>query len=359
METKVNKKLFEGQSIYVGIDCHKKNWTVTILGEEYEHKTMSQNPDPDILSSYLKRNFPGAEYQAVYEAGFNGFESCRKLREAGIKCFVANAADVPTSHKEKIQKLDPVDSRKLARSLRSKEFKPIHIPDQWLEADRALIRQRFRMMKDLSRTKSRIKSILFQFGIQIPDRFTAAQTRSWSRNYMKWLETLSVNHESLRQTITNYLSIGEAQRKELLLINRQVRALSQSEKYRFNFGLLISIPGIGLITAMMILVQIGDIKRFDSLDDLCNYIGLVPSMHGSGDKLQTGKMIHRGRKELKILLIEAAWEAVRLDPIMMATFNRLKLRMNKYKAIIRIARKMISRVRAVLLTQTQYQIGFN
>lgn len=359
METKVNKKLFEGQSIYVGIDCHKKNWTVTILGEEYEHKTMSQNPDPDILSSYLKRNFPGAEYQAVYEAGFNGFESCRKLREAGINCFVTHAADVPTSHKEKIQKLDPVDSRKLARTLRNKEFKPIHIPDQWLEADRALIRQRFRMMKDLTRTKNRIRSILFQFGIQVPDRFTAAQTRSWSRNYMKWLEELSVNHESLRQTITNYLGIGEAQRKELLLINKQVRTLSQSEKYRYNFGLLISIPGIGLITAMMILVQIGDIRRFDSLDDLCNYIGLVPSMHGSGDKLQTGKMIHRGRKELKILLIEAAWEAVRLDPVMMATFNRLKLRMNKYKAIIRIARKMISRVRAVLLTQTKYQIGLN
>jgi transposase len=359
METKVNKKLFEGQSIYVGIDCHKKNWTVTILGEEYEHKTMSQNPDPDILSSYLKRNFPGAEYQVVYEAGFNGFESCRKLREAGINCFVTHAADVPTSHKEKIQKLDPVDSRKLARTLRSKEFKPIHIPDQWLEADRALIRQRFRMMKDLTRTKNRIRSILFQFGIQIPDRFTAAQTRSWSRNYMKWMEELSVNHESLRQTITNYLGIGEAQRKELLLINKQVRTLSQSEKYRYNFGLLISIPGIGLITAMMILVQIGDIRRFDSLDDLCNYIGLVPSMHGSGDKLQTGKMIHRGRKELKILLIEAAWEAVRLDPVMMATFNRLKLRMNKYKAIIRIARKMISRVRAVLLTQTKYQIGLN
>ena len=359
METKVNKKLFEGQSIYVGIDCHKKNWTVTILGEEYEHKTMSQNPDPDILSSYLKRNFPGAEYQAVYEAGFNGFESCRKLREAGIKCFVANAADVPTSHKEKIQKLDPVDSRKLARTLRSKEFNSIHIPDQWLEADRALIRQRFRMMKDLTRTKNRIRSILFQFGIKIPDRFTAGQTRSWSRNYMKWLEELSVNHESLRQTITNYLHIGEAQRKELLLINRQVRALSQSETYRYNFGLLISMPGIGLITAMMILVQLGDIRRFNTLDDLCNYIGLVPSMHGSGDKVQTGKMIHRGRKELKILLIEAAWESVRLDPVMMATFNRLKLRMNKYKAIIRIARKMISRVRAVLLTQTQYQIGIN
>ena len=359
METKVNQKLFEGQSIYVGIDCHKKNWTVTILGEEYEHKTMSQNPDPAILSAYLKKNFPGADCQAVYEAGFNGFEPSRKLKAAGIKCYVAHAADVPTSHKEKIQKVDPVDSRKLARSLRSKEFKPIHIPDRWLEADRALIRQRFRMMKDLTRTKNRIRSILFQFGIQIPERFTAAQTRSWSRNYMRWMEELSVDHESLRQTITNYLRIGQAQREELLVVNRQVRAMSQSDAYKHNYNLLISIPGVGLITAMMFLVQIGDIRRFECLDDLCNYIGLVPSMHGSGDKVTTGKLIHRGRKELKILLIEAAWEAVRLDPVMMATFNRLKVRMNKYKAIIRIARKMISRIRSVLLTQTPYQIGIN
>lgn len=357
METKVNQNLFEGQSIYVGIDCHKKNWTVTILGEEYEHKTMCQNPDPASLTAYLKRNFPGAHYQAVYEAGFNGFEPCRKLRQGGIDCFVIHASDVPTSHKEKIQKVDPVDSRKLARSLRSKEFKPIHIPEQKLEADRALIRQRFRMMKDLTRTKNRIRSILFQFGIQIPDKFTAAQTRSWSRNYMRWMEDLCVDHESLRKTITNYLHIGYAQREELLIVNRQVRALSQSDAYKHNFNLLISIPGVGLITAMMFLVQIGDIRRFACLDDLCNYIGLVPSMHGSGDRIQTGKMIHRGRKELKILLIEAAWEAVRLDPVMMATFNRLKVRMNKYKAIIRIAKKMISRFRSILLTQTPYQLG--
>lgn len=359
MQNKVNEKLFNGQSIYVGIDCHKKNWTVTIIGEEYEHKTFSQNPDPVLLATYLRKNFPGADYHAVYEAGFNGFEPCRKLRAAGIKCYVVHAADVPTSHKEKIQKLDPVDSRKLARSLRSKEFKPIHIPDQWLEADRALVRQRFRMMKDLTRTKNRIRSMLFQFGIQIPDQFTASQTRNWSRNYMRWLEELSVDHESLGQTITNYLSTGEFQRKELLLINKAVRVLSQSEIYRNNYNLLISIPGVGLMTAMMLLVQIGDIRRFDSIDDLCNYIGLVPSTHGSGDKIQTGKMIHRGRKELKILLIEAAWEAVRLDPVMMATFNKLKVRMNKYKAIIRIARKMISRTRSLLLTQTPYQLGIN
>jgi transposase len=357
MQTKVNEKLFEGQSIYVGIDCHKKNWTVTILGEQYEHKTMSQNPDPDILASYLRRNFPGADYNAVYESGFNGFYSCRRLRELGINCSVIHAADVPTRQKEKIQKMDPVDSRKLARSLRSKEFEAIHVPDPLLEADRALIRQRFRLMKDVTRTKARVRSLLFQFNINVPDRFSLGQTRSWSGIYINWLKELQIGYESLKQTLDNYIHIGELQRKELLLVNRQVRSLSQTDAYISNYNLLISIPGIGFLTAMTFLVQIGDIRRFEKLDDLCDYIGLVPMMNGSGDKLHTGKLINRGRKELKIMIIEAAWDAVRLDPAMMAKFNELTRRMNKNKAIIRIARKLVSRMRSVLMTQEPYKLG--
>jgi transposase len=357
MQTKVNEKLFDGQSIYVGIDCHKKKWTVTILGEQYEHKTMSQNPDPDILASYLRRNFPGADYHAVYEAGFNGFYSCRRLRELGINCNVIHAADVPTGHKEKIQKIDPVDSRKLARSLRSKEFESIHIPEPSLEADRALVRQRFRVMKDVTRTKSRIRSLLFQFNINVPDRFTTGQTRNWSKVYINWLNELQVGHESLKQTLDNYIRIGKLQRKELLSVNRQVRSLSQTDAYRGNYNLLISIPGIGFLTAMTFLVQIGDIRRFRQLDDLCDYIGLVPMMKGSGPKLYTGKMINRGRKELKIMIIEAAWDAVRMDPALMAKFNELTRRMNKNKAIIRIARKLVSRMRYVLLSHEPYKLG--
>jgi transposase len=359
METEVKgtKKLFDGQSIYVGIDCHKKNWTVTILGEQYEHKTMSQNPDPDILASYLKRNFPGAQYNAVYEAGFNGFYSCRRLKELGVNCNVIHAADVPTSNKEKIQKIDPVDSRKLARSLRSKEFESINIPEPSLEADRTLVRQRFRVMKDVTRTKARVRSLLFQFNISVPDRFTRGQTRSWSKIYINWLKELQIEYESLKHTLDNYIRIGELQRKELLTVNRQLRSLSQTDAYRGNYNLLISIPGIGFLTSMTFLAQIGDIRRFKLLDDLCDYIGLVPMMHGSGDKMYTGKLINRGRKELKIMIIEASWDAVRLDPALMAKFNVLTRRMNKNKAIIRIARKLVSRMRYVLMNQEPYKLG--
>ena len=82
-------------------------------------------------------------------------------------------------------------------------------------------------------------------------------------------------------------------------------------------------------------------------------------MHGSGDKMSTGKLINRGRKELKVMIIEAAWEAVRLDPALMARFNELVRRMNKNKAIIRITRKLLSRMRSVLLTQEPYKTGYN
>jgi len=357
MQSENTKDSFKDQLFYVGIDYHKKSWNVTVLGEQYEHKTMSQNPDPDLLAAYLKRNFPGGTYHAVYEAGFSGFKSCRRLNELGVNCVIIHPADVPTSQKEKLQKTDKVDSRKLARTLRSNELEAIHIPDVELESDRALVRQRFRMVKDVSRTKNRVKSLLFQFGISIPECFTVAQTRHWSSLYINWLKELEVNNKSLRQVLDNYIAVGEIQRKELLMINKQLRELALSEGYKNNYSLLQSIPGIGLMMAITFLVQIGNVERFKRLDDLANYIGLVPRMYGSGEKMQTGKMLKRGRKELKIMLIEASWVAIRKDPALMLKFNQLSKRMHKNKAIIRIARKMLSRIRFVLQNQQSYELS--
>ncbi|MBN2659801.1 MAG: IS110 family transposase [Tannerellaceae bacterium] len=357
MQTKISKNSFDGQSFFIGIDYHKKSWKVTILGEQYEHKTMSQNPSPEILASYMRRNFPGGKYKAVYEAGFSGFESCRKLQQLGVDCIVIHPADVPTSQKEKLQKTDKADSRKLARTLRANEFEAIHIPERDLEADRALVRQRYRLVKDISRTKNRVKSLLFQFGIDIPERFSDSQTRYWSSVFINWIKELPLQEESFKLTISNYIRIGEIQRKELLIVSKQIRSLSQSKPYIRNYNLLLSVPGIGLMTAMTFLTQIGDIRRFNRLDDLCNYIGLVPRMYGSGEKMVVGKMVRRGRKEMKIMLIEASWQAIRKDPALMLKFNELSKKMHKNKAIIRIARKMLSRMRFVLLNKHEYVLS--
>ena len=354
---KVSGKSFEGQTLYVGIDSHLKSWKVAILGEEYEYKTMSSNPDPEGLAGYLNRNFPGGSYKAVYEAGFSGFKACRILRELGVDCLVVHPADVPTSQRDRQQKTDRVDSRKLARMLRSGEFEGLHLPDPELEADRALVRQRFRIMRDLTRQKNRVKSLLHQFGIDLPKRFTPGQSRNWSRVYMDWLLGLPGEREEIKQVVANYVAVGQLLKTQLLAGTRQVRAVSKKARYARDYHILTGIPGIGPLTAIQMLVQLGDVSRFGSLDRLCAYVGLVPTTYGSGDRMVAGRLSRRGRKELKVMLIEASWVAARKDPALILRFNNLTRRMNKNKAVIRIAKNLLGRIRYLLRTGQEYQPG--
>ena len=98
---KISRLDFEGQQIYVGMDVHKKSWSISIFTEEFEHKTFTPPPEVGTLVNYLKRNFPGASYKSVYEAGYSGFWIHDRLQEHGVQCLVVNPADVPTKDKER------------------------------------------------------------------------------------------------------------------------------------------------------------------------------------------------------------------------------------------------------------------
>lgn len=354
---KVSPNSFSGQILYIGLDVHKKNWAVSIFSDHHELKTMSTDPNPDTLAKFLFQNYPGADFRAVYEAGFSGFGSCRQLKALGIDCQVVHPADVPTTHKEKIQKTDSIDSRKLARMLRNNEISSVNIPDEELETHRSLIRQRFNLSKDLTRQKIRVRSLLLQYGIGIPERFSKSQYRSWSKPYMDWLRNIAKAPAQLQQVINNYLDTGLVLKKQLLEATRQIQTLSKSDRYGKNCELLTSIPGISTLVAMNLLVQLGDIHRFGNFPELCNYVGIAPTMYCSGEKSVTGKLSNRGRKSIKIMLVEASWVAVRKDPALMLCFSELAKRMNKNKAIIKIAKKLLNRIRHVLINQTPYELG--
>jgi transposase len=140
MQTQVTKKIdFNGKPLFIGLDVHKKSWSVTIVVDGIEHRTFTQPPDPESLNSYLHRMFPGGEYNSAYEAGFCGYGIHRRLNQLGINNIVINAADIPTSKKDKLQKRDPVDSRKIARSLEKGSLHGIHIFDRELEELRTLL----------------------------------------------------------------------------------------------------------------------------------------------------------------------------------------------------------------------------
>lgn len=354
---KVSKDSFKGQSIYIGIDCHHKSWKVTLLTDKFELKTMSRDPDPASLVTYLENHYPGAEYKAIYESGFNGFTVCRKLRNLGVDCQVVHAMDVPSSHKDRQQKSDKSDSRKLAQLLRSHGFEGIDVPPIHIEVDRKLLRQHFSVTRMLASEKNRVKATLFQFGIEIPERFSSSQSRSWSKVFIEWLRSIPEIEPKLQSSINNHIETGLLLRKQLLEITKQLRSLSQTEEYKDDFSLLTSVPGIGPLGAMKTLLQVYNMKRFQTMDKLCCYVGLIPKMYGSGEKMITGKLSKRGRKDIKIMLIEASWVAVRKDPALTARFNKLTERMNKNKAIIRIAKNLLNRIRHILTHKIEYEIG--
>jgi transposase len=94
---------------------------------------------------------------------------------------------------------------------------------------------------------------------------------------------------------------------------------------------------------MTILVELVDIRRFATLDELASYLGLAPGTHSSGATETTTGMSHQGNSHVRYLLIEAAWIAARHDPALLKTFTELTRRMPKTKAIVRIAHKLLNR----------------
>jgi transposase len=114
------------------------------------------------------------------------------------------------------------------------------------------------------------------------------------------------------------------------------------------------VPGISTLTAMILLTELHEITRFRSVDELCSYIGLIPDTQSTSEKEHVGGMTQRGHSCLRWLLIEASWVAIRKDPAMMEAFNEYCKRMKKSKAIIRIARKLLNRIRYVLKNQAEY-----
>lgn len=345
---------FSGHNIYAGIDVHKKSWSVHIISDVIEHGAFTQAPDPKKLVRYLKKHFPGATYHSVYEAGFCGFWIHDALISEGVNNMVVNAADIPTTNKEKTQKRDKVDCKKLARSLRNSQLRPIYVPSRELLEERMLVRSRYKLIRNRTRCKNRIKATFNFHGIPIPAEL---DTNKWSVKLKEWMKEVPMAHTWGRVALDLYLK--ELEGLDILIKEntRQVTLLSKTEKYRKNVELLCTIPGIGLIVAMTILTELGDINRFKSLDELNSYIGMVPNVYASGDSEKVGHLTHRGKDILKCQLIESAWMAIRRDPALMLQYQELTKRMKSNKAIIRIVRKLNNRIRYVLRNQQPYELG--
>jgi transposase len=356
MHTKNTKCSFKGQEIFVGMDVHKKDFTVTIIVGGMFYKTFPCSPNGTTVADYLASNFPEATYHSVYEAGFSGFWLHKELLKLGINSIVVNPADIPTTDKERKQKEDRRDSRKLAKELYAGQLQGIYVPDDRTLDNRSLLRAREGIVKEIRRCKQRIKSFLSFYGIRLPSEY-AEPRKHWSRAFIKWIESITFTHETAHQALRIHIDSLTYHRNQLLQHTRQIRNLSRTEQYKGAMEKLISVPGFGILTSMFILTELVDITRFKRFDRLCSYVGFVPGTRSSGDRDKTTGITPRKNHRLRTVLIESAWTAIRCDPALMKAFLKYSIRMDKNKAIVRIAKKLLNRAIHTLRNNEKYKKG--
>jgi transposase len=273
-----------------------------------------------------------------------------------MNCIIVNPADIPGTNKEQRSKTDPVDARKLARHLAAGLLQGIHVPSEKLQKQRSLIRFRKKLWSDLVRCKNRLKGELLFQGITIPGQY---DNPHWSRNFLMWIENQASNDQYMKDTLLFMLEEVKMLRQLLLKTERRLREMMRSDDFEASGRILRSITGIGPLTSMLFLLEVGDVSRFRSFDALNRFVGFCPDSHSSGENQRHTGLSLRKHNQLRTMLVEAAWQLVRRDPAMLDYYRCLTKRMKGQEAIIRVARKLLRRMRTLLLSEKMYISGIN
>ncbi len=338
------------EKIYVGIDVHKKTYSVTILGECIEKKRVSMSASPNALITFLETTYSSKEINTAYEAGFCGFHLHRQLENAGIKNIIVNPASIEIAANQRV-KTDKKDSNKIAEHLSQRRLKGVRVPTLKEESKRLLTRTRSQLIVQRVRTGNQIKSKLFLFGL-----IDCNDENVMSKKYLEHIKTLNLNEE-LRIAIDCLSNIWLYLSEQINKIDLELQKQAQNDVdlesiYR-------SVPGLGPISARILANELGDMSQFKNERTLFCFVGLTPSEHSSGESVRQGHITRQGAGRLRKVLTECAWINIRKDPAMAEVFNRISATRGKKRAIIGVARRLIGKIRACFKKRTLYQIGFS
>lgn len=338
--------------LFIGMDVHKKSWTCHFKTDLFDHKTVTMPADANCLHDYVQKHFADHEVTCCYEAGCCGYWIARTLQQFKWKVLVVNPADVPRTNKQDWQKTDKIDCRNLCGHLRKNDLHSIYIPGEEQEQLRSLFRRRNHLARQLRTIKNHIKSQLLYYGIKLPDEF---DNPNWSHEMKTWLSNIKWKFSSASLAMKSRLRQLDFLWYEVLDISTALRAYCRKHLKK-DYYILKSVPGIGGITAAGILAELGDIRRFNRLDDLAAIVGLVPGIYESSENKICLGLSKRSNRYLRSLLVEATWVAVRTDMALQSYYRKHSAK-EPNKAIIKVAHKLLSRIRAVIITGVPYQTG--
>jgi len=242
------------------------------------------------------------------------------------------------------RKTDERDAEQLLGALRGHVLAGNELPDVWIPSkqtrdDRDLVRTRVDMADKLTAVKSETKSLLKRNGVQRPSGLGSG----WTRRYFLWLTQLAdENNPQLAPgasvSLMSKLLQIEFIEAELLRLDAHVIELAMADRYHDAFYELIAIKGVGNLTAMLFLTEIGDLTRFKNRRQIAAFLGLAPSTYESGQADdRKGHITRQGPARVRKLLCQAAWARVRTDERAKARYDRLVERNPKHKKIAVVA----------------------
>ncbi len=339
-----------GSDVYVGIDMHRKHWSISIAFDGVIIFRCSAPGEWEVLRRLLDR-YKTCKCHCVYEAGYFGYWLHKRLESVGAGCIVTPPGSIPRESNNRV-KTDRVDSDKLAIFLSKGLLKAVAVPTKEELGHREVVRRRIQLVQGRVGVQLRIKAFLNQYGIPFPEI-----KGRWSNTFIEHLQALSFDDYWLQISFKSLLTEFDNLTVQIETHTKLIHELAKMDRYRDQVAILKTIPGIGILIGMEILVELQDVHRFPSGAQLTAYVGLTPSQHSSGEHIRMGNITGMGKSHLRSMLVEACWILISKDDVMKKKYNAIKHRAGSKRAIVAIARKLLIRVRRVLLDRTPYVSG--
>jgi transposase len=338
---------------WVGLDAHKKSIHVAMLvpGREEPLSWQEANEETAVrrLARRLNREAPG-EVRACYEAGPLGYALQRELEAQGVICEVVAPSLIPIKPGERI-KTDWRDARKLAELLRAGLLTEVQAPNEADEALRDLCRGRDSVRQDLMRARHRMSKFLLRRGYRYHDT-----QRHWGVRHMKWLRPLAFEHAAAQAIFDHYLLTIDHLDERLRQVDAQLEVFGGQEPYRQPVAWLRCFRGIDTVTAVSLVAELHDFRRFRSARSLMAYLGLVPSERSSGEQRHQGGITRAGNLHVRRLLVEAAWHH-RHRPVLSQPLRRR--REGQPVHVVAIADRAQERLHARFVRMSQRGVPYN
>lgn len=341
---------FEKVLLFIGIDVHKSKWVVTVRTYDLELKTFSMIPSAEELERFLLKNYPGADYRIVYECCFSGFWIYDYFSEKGYKIIVT-----PTNRIYKdgsTIKTDKIDSRKLALQLSRELLTEVLVPVK-------RVREYKYIFRIYDKQKIRQGQILRQIKAFLEQKNHPLKWSRWNKGLLEKLKELKFEDKLFDLKFGNLLKEYEYLVSQIKDSEKIIEQIKEDEELGKRVNILEKINGIGIISAVRMCLYLFDKKdRFESSEKLNHYLGLTPSERSSGDKIVRGRSGMCGNRQLRSIIIQLAWMTVRKDGALLEKFDRVyKSSGSKQKAIVAVARKLMTKIYAAIQKEEEYRIN--